>query len=1306
MRRLNIQPGFRSEFFHLSCLMITVLLMSCSGGSSGGSSQLSTGTFESRTQNLYQEVPIIEIQGNEILRDNPTVGNSLENNYTEVRDFNPQSSRTAEEYDSDGDGLPDTQINPFESIANAANRLLDHDLAECIIMTPPPGKELGYLEPQAWLDAWEEIGNTDRYDYKYPDTMPATADANGTDGTQFIQLIIPFPIQGSSIFIEKSIKIDGYVFFTAADREALDYLNPYYVTFVNEDWDESLRTLEEVEQDFDDIDANPFWTNAEKTALKDQVYNDWNQDLQDLIANHVPCTALVDGVDKDGFGPNGKFTNKYKTNWDELKGVNVSPGANLGSIVFIAQSVPGRFGVYSEQPFTLWATNEELRINLKKIRNSSKQMVETASKWFVLLEGANPEPPRVVKIEASEQVLTSTGRAILDWDDPMQTTPDDPQTPVNEGDPKTVPLVHRSTSFLLHFDKPVIPETVGQSIVFGGEPFNGNISPIPTIYGIKIPSPNPCANNGIHRDPIGPNLSIESTLFYSDGSPSYVRGIIPFRVHPLHQNNLCTYVLNPVIDLPGSDDLGSPPLGNDQGSFTRMRLTVKLWIADQNDLTGKPTEFAFPPVNMGVTGYFGLSGENNTTDYEQTFTVEAGGRYVNAPVSPHAIYYTMGNKGLGVVDLDGNGFTTNNPKFQKAVLVTSQKHFFKYGNAGMGNGNTSAYAARATVTGAPPGATMSYIGLGAETPMPGINEGSKGIDEIVKDSKGSAQLFPDPNSKEKTFNITDVEVGDFLDTVYFDTGNEWVEKSYHLSAINPLAEGAWANNMISTPPTPNPPPLTIPIGMRATDVIFDDFNIIDEGAFVIMGKEVFTVDLTVTGLPSAYHTGFIHLNPADQAGTPNDMPFPPNPDFWIDGVIIGTGPINIGPIQVDYQNLGPIAESSTIGFGWYYGSRQQIGNFLFVADKANNVVQVLNSNTMDVITTLSGLSAPDSVAVSPDLRTLYVSNSGGQSISVFNVDPNSDDFLNTIAEILVGIQPKGICCQPENESVFVCNYGNSTISIINPKTNSVRKTMSSLLKKPWDMVCGPRQIQFGFGTQVFHGYVSNYGGDNVLIYESGPSGYGGVGYDDILDPVPEVGENGQKFLPIQEPRGIIWDVAASGQYTLVGGCFVGHRSGSHGVVTRIEFTSQQGTWGPIFLIPNSGAIGGTPGFGKRQFLITAQWGGLDNPLSGNAVADIALPDYNRNSWLTESWQATGNLNFNVTNLGDLWGPQTFLPMNNKSPIRIVTGAYQQTFNPDLLFVAFLNNPVIDVVDVISSQVLKTITGLPKGTGSLKTYFEN
>ena len=98
---------------------------------------------------------------------------------------------------------------------------------------------------------------------------------------------------------------------------------------------------------------------------------------------------------------------------------------------------------------------------------------------------------------------------------------------------------------------------------------------------------------------------------------------------------------------------------------------------------------------------------------------------------------------------------------------------------------------------------------------------------------------------------------------------------------------------------------------------------------------------------------------------------------------------------------------------------------------------------------------------------------------------------------------------------------------------------------------------------------------------------------------------------------------------------------------------------------------------------------------------MATIDYNREAWLKDSWLT----NFYVTNLGDLSGPQTWLPLNNKNPIRFVTPQYQPTYNPDRLYISFLYHPVIDVINPTSGELLKTITGLPAGAKVMKTYFK-
>jgi len=824
-------------------------------------------------------------------------------------------------------------------------------------------------------------------------------------------------------------------------------------------------------------------------------------------------------------------------------------------------------------------------------------------------------------------------------------------------------VVTPKSSFLITFNKPVMPPTAGRSVVFNKAPFSGNMNPLPNRLNLQWPIPPECTGTIF---PLCPNIVLNAKLLDAQGAPIEPATPVPCRISPLHQNNMAAYLITPLTDLPGSSTESLTPQGPDD---VRMRIEVVVYDYQKNNLTGDPDgKGPGGPENLGVAGFHGERFyAGGAPSLSRSFSVLNGKRYVNAPVSPNVIYYAMGRGGMGAVDLDGHGLCTNTPGSGKFELVTCTLFYNPFGSYMMGTGNDYSYP----------------VGLGSETPVPGINEGSSGMDTLVRDSAGDARLYPEPNRDRALFNISDIEVGDFLDTVFYDTNNPGVSLNFHSDLIFPQGIGTFSNNTISSPPTPNPPPLTVPVGMRPVDTILNKFDTANEGAFVILGKEVFTVDWpAMSGWPGGDRTSYIHLG---VGGMSPDYPYPPYAP--------GTGPWT----DARYLNTGPVAESATFGIASVYASRQQIGNFIFAADRANDTVRVLNSNTMEELTFLSGLKRPDGLAVTPDLRRLYVSNSAGDSVSVFDADPRSDTFLLEMGEIPVGGRPKGICAQPDYEDVFVCNYGSSTISIIDPATNTVRKTLSRLIDKPWDMVCGPRQTTFGWGTQCYHGYVSNHGGDNVLVFESGPGGLGGVGYDDIIGEVPLVGQGGTLYQEITKPRGICYDPLylndIPSQLNLVGGCFVAHSTAGGAAVSRIDFVNQDAPWGPI-LNPT-----GTPNFRGREFLITDQWTNLSGDMS---AADVALPDFNRTAWLNNPVAA----NPYVTNYGSLgMNPSILLPCNNKNPIRFIWGSIVPTWQPDMLYVSFQNKNAIDIVD-LDTGIVSSITGLPRPAGKLASYFKN
>ena len=193
-----------SAAFTLCVLGLTAagLMTGCGSGGGSGGNDGATSAYNQRTVNLYTEVPVIEVQGNPIERDaTGTYPGSIV--YTEPRSFVPGTLRSAELYDSNKDGIDDAPMNAFQSLCNASNRLLDFELASCVAVSgtgPDYVKQTGYADTMVWADDWRKLAGVNQYVYQHPDTMPATANATGTNGTQFIVLTIPFEFDSTSFF--------------------------------------------------------------------------------------------------------------------------------------------------------------------------------------------------------------------------------------------------------------------------------------------------------------------------------------------------------------------------------------------------------------------------------------------------------------------------------------------------------------------------------------------------------------------------------------------------------------------------------------------------------------------------------------------------------------------------------------------------------------------------------------------------------------------------------------------------------------------------------------------------------------------------------------------------------------------------------------------------------------------------------------------------------------------------------------------------------------------------------------------------
>lgn len=1002
--------------------------------------------------------------------------------------------------------------------------------------------------------------------------------------------------------------------------------------------------------------------------------------------------------------------------------------------------------------------------------------------------------------------------------------------------------------FRINFDREVVPNSVGfsrhhsiHSATAGGLPkgvvfpFRGNVRPVSSPVGVFLPGAlgSPLAPSiyvavnqpaGINRGTtpmLGLPQKVNSPGIKATGNPlvfdsgaalsaaelsgnglvpqihnlsaTLPRGVVPCDIRPLNQNNLQSYIVEPLIELPPGSivtvGVAMPGLGwsasafaaTNRGNHTRAGTMFTPWqgltpvglgaeTSLKQAILGNETIIKVNAGPMDLQGQLFYGGTNVSIDQKlngsadddlttggtnvcRTFKVGFDNvkKYVNAPVSPQALYLGFSGGGAGVLDLGGTGYNTNTPggaalasiagtqpapnylevsRYLPAAVSSKLVGFnwvaggqFAAGNHFQAFGITGRYTAGAV--GTPPGlesdnAVGAAIRTGAGTPTDGINEGSSGYETLV--SSGLTGGNPTTSSKIladflAVGVVSDIEVGDFLDRIYYDEENPFAKPQYHRTYNTPQ-QGAISHNTIADPPVPNPPPLRFPVGLPHTWVIFDQANL-SKPPVTIEGNEVFTADGFMifddgSGFAAGQRApnGYIQLNPTSNTGGVEDETHLPNAGFAspFPGVgaagspaFVQTGPMpkssTAGALILTTLNAAAIGSADSGGLRPpIYQSRQQIGNYLFVADDVNNRVHALNSNTMEVLHSVT-LPDPVGLGLTPDLEQLFVTNHADNSVSIVDADPTSPTFMTETDRIAVGLGPRAVTVSPDNEDAFILNFLGNSISILDISNRIVRKTLNQNgILRPYDMACGMRESPVGpaFQSGTFHAFISNQDGNNVLIYQSGPSGQAGIGFDDILDGVRPNEPVDQGFKDMFKPRGITYYpnyVIDAGGFTV--GAIAAHTDeDGRAIASAVIYTKDANPGQETF---NTGTL--LAGFGVAVFEVKQQF---KSTLFGQGL-DVALPDFNRDRLEDENWGSFYNL-FNagatVKNLPPIGRNSKYLLADN-----ILPGFTEgPRWEPDRLYLSVgNNNRVIEVFDLNDSTHLRTIT-TPSDVKVLTSYF--
>lgn len=751
-------------------------------------------------------------------------------------------------------------------------------------------------------------------------------------------------------------------------------------------------------------------------------------------------------------------------------------------------------------------------------------------------------------------------------------------------------------------------------------PGNGDINIDPeTSVIVEFTEPLQLRTVGELYTGVPPGISAAIQLEFG---PSSSRVQVPYSVLPFSPYDLSRLELIPIYAFPGS----GPTLGGlTCGSFSTVTVTVN---GDK---------------------FQDLSGNLNTLAPSTNFTTAEGPGLVNAPVLPDALYVARGGTepAISVVDLNGFGQSCGNPTYDIQYPIIQ-------GNSNFPNNPNVAIQGSIIVPPLTPGSCT-------------FNGGSEGVFSLTKDSSLRDVVAGSPILT----SVGDMALGHALDNAYNNAlpfgcqaggGNICAETGFKVLSIaaggaNTLAPSTvstfpiktvWgAENLVSWSPHPNPPALTFPPLCLSP---------------MIGGQEPTS---TYTILPPPTGLGLTNLL------TPGNFPLG-RPD-------LNMPPTGILSLEQNAFMEGPMPPQSNISLCLQYMIRQQIGQFLYVIDRVQSEVVVFNSNRFTVIDRI-WVPDPTSLAMSPNLEFLAVTNQNADLVSFIDTDPTSSTFHQVIKNLSVGNGPIGIAWEPGNEDILVCNQADNTVSIISAFTLNVRRTIMNQLNQPFEVAITPRQLGFGFQRGIYWGYILN-GDGSVAIFESGPNGINGWGFDDVIGRAPFVFANPKTLQPdVRNLNSAVW-IVHEDPLDVFTGVSTGQGGGA---VTNLGITS--GTTG---LIPLDPGFFSNPQLRDMQFDIIASIGEADDGLTGIPV-DIAF-DCQRNMTALTNWSTQFSAGFPLS-------------INGKSLVKPSGGAVVPVCAPQFIFLAVPNSNegpgVVDVLELASGYRRFDVNVFDPGTQSI------
>lgn len=544
---------------------------------------------------------------------------------------------------------------------------------------------------------------------------------------------------------------------------------------------------------------------------------------------------------------------------------------------------------------------------------------------------------------------------------------------------------------------------------------------------------------------------------FDESCQPHAIGPLPGLVPPALSNEFNVEFLPPVA-------VGSPPPGQTISvpytvvpispfDFTTFEV-VPVVPFPGSDPFGAQAEATVTFFHQAAVDLAGNQDASTTAETATHFSIgSACSGLVNVPVAPGAIYIGANGgfdaSGLYVIDLDGFGQGTGNPTFDP-VNPLFNVIYNEYGEAISGDIAKFRFNPNLQVPGLFPPLSADITSLAG---------GSAGVFTLSRDSTLRTQLI----GGDVVGKILDMQLGHPLDIAFnnFDCRSGGRNLCASAALQRHPFSGAAQGNGISSAPHPNPPRL------RLAPSCFSPLIQAEEPTAVSASRNT----LMVGG------------------------------DAF--GVVGGQGPTGLLTNNIQYQGSNFSGPAPTQAGCPTFVMRQQVGHFLYVLDGEGEEIVVLNSNRMTVLDRIP-ISSPRDLAMSPDLNLLAITNNSPNTVSFLDTDPDSPTFhqIIKVTELVdeidnrTGRGPTEVVWQPDGEDVLVLCERSGALALISGADLRTRKVIPGL-DSPKLLAVTDRGTNFAFSTGLYYAYIVSESG-RMSIFESGPDGIQGIGFDDFV----------------------------------------------------------------------------------------------------------------------------------------------------------------------------------------------------------------